>query len=319
MKKILRGLIVSSSIILGVIAYSYASPIYCLTIDDVAQGNGKELVAFPGFHKGEIEIRWIVPNILHDWQHGVASYEVRLSGSPIDTEQKFNNAAVYPQSWKPKAKGEEEKYFLTGLNPGQLYYVSIKATDNADSVEEPQVPEDIITQFGPPPYQGNISNYDPDTGIGSCACAIARAQVIGVSIEGSYNFGEINIGGQAISSGCFSVKNIGDEIITCLLSLNNPPGWTAVQSQPIGHDQYILNVMFNSTKPGSFNNNQHSLSIVPVECGTSPNGKFSGNDEDGVALSSGEVTHLWVEFKAPQTTSIGAPQTISICVSAQSP
>ena len=55
-----------------------------------------------------------------------------------------------------------------------------------------------------------------------------------------------------------------------------------------------------------------------VECGSSPNGKFAGN-ENGVAFSSGEERHLWIQFKAPQTTSIGSPQTISICVSAQSP
>ncbi len=309
MKKILRGFIISSSIILGVIAYSYATsvPGYLLTLDDLA--------AYTGLDRGEIEITWRVPNELSDWQPGVASYEVRYSGSPIDTEEAYNNATIYSQTWTPKAKGELERYMLTGFNPGQLYYISIKATDNA-VLEE--VPEEIIAADGPPPYEGYISNYDPYTGIGSCAYAIARAEIIGISIEGAYDFGEVSAGGDAISTQSFLVRNIGEGVLNCLLKLKNPPGWTAVQSEPIEHNRYILSVMFNSTRPseGSFNNSQHALSTTPAECGSSPDGKFAGN-EDGVGLSVGEFVYLWVEFKAPQTTSIGSPQKISVCVSAQ--
>ncbi len=259
-------------------------------IDDVRYTglNIIDLVALTGFHKGEIDLTWTAPT----GEGAVIEYLVRYSESPIETEEDFGNATVYVQEpiWSPEIPGTKEKHTLN-LNPGTVYYIAVKAEDNLGN-------------------QGELSNT-----VGNCA--MARAQVIGISIEGAYDFGEVSVGEGIISTECFLVKNIGDEVLTCLLNLKNPPGWTAVQSEPTGHNNYILNVMFNSTAPASFSNSQHALSITPVECGTSPTGKFAGN-EDGVALSPGEETDLWVEFKAPQTTSVGAPQAISICVSAQS-
>ncbi len=288
MKKNFVGLIILG-IILGIATYGYADQKGLLTI--------KDFVALTGFHKGEIDITWTVPT-LEESQGNVVEYEVRYSSyNAIKTDTEFINATEYPQTWVPLLEDEIEKHTLTGLDPGTLYYVSIKAKDE-------------LRQWG------YVSNYLPEPATWDCARAVARAKTIGACIEGSYDFGEVKAGSSAVSTDCFRVKNIGDAILTFSLNLKNPPGWTAIQSEPTGHNTYIVNVMFNSVQPasGDFNEIQHSLSITPVECGSSTTGRFAG-DEDGVSIPAGGTRHLWVQFKAPQTTSVGAPQKIFICVS----
>lgn len=289
------GLIILG-VILGSVTYSYADQIWLLTI--------KDLVALTGFHKGEIDLTWTVPKLEVE-QGKITEYLVKWSYDSIKTDEEFENATEYPQAWIPLSEDEIENHTLTGLIPGTLYYISIKAKDEKGQ-------------------WGYVSNYRPPPASWDCARAVARTQVIGVCIEGSYNFGEVKAGEDAVSMDCFLVKNIGEENLTFSLSLINPPGWEAMQTVPTGYNTYILNVMFNSAQPesGDFNETQHSLSTTPVECGLSPYGRFAG-DEDGVDVppppGPGETKHLWVQFKAPQTTSVVSPQKISICVSIQSP
>ncbi len=260
-----------------------------------------DLTVRTGFHKREIDLTWTAPTA----EGEVDEYIVKYSPQPI-TNDNFEAATTYEQvpKWEPNLPGIAEKHILTDLTPGTFYYVAIKAKDIAGN-------------------PGNLYYTKQEQSANKYRGAIARAQTIGACIEGSYDFGGIDAGDKLVSNECFVIKHIGDAVQTYSLNLIDPPGWKAIQSEPTDHNTYILNAMFNSEppSPGDFNENQHALSTEPVECGSSVGGKFAGDDEDGVEVPIGDEgeRHLWVQFKAPQTSSIGAQQKISICVTVQSP
>lgn len=110
-----------------------------------------------------------------------------------------------------------------------------------------------------------------------------------------------------------TVTNGSDCEVNYSLCLVNPPGWYASQTSP-GHDTYVLNSAFSS-RPDSivWNETNHALLILPV---TATSAQFAG-DLTGTNVASGEKRPVWLQFKAPKTTSVTKEQDIEVIINAQ--
>ena len=62
---------------------------------------------------------------------GAARYEVRVSQSPIGSEEDWNSATVVRNSFVPKAAGLTESLRIGELSPGTGYYVAVRGVDAA--------------------------------------------------------------------------------------------------------------------------------------------------------------------------------------------
>ncbi|MHC4601321.1 MAG: fibronectin type III domain-containing protein, partial [Planctomycetota bacterium] len=91
-----------------------------------------DLAASTGTNPGEIDIAWTATG--DDGSTGTATtYVVKTSTSPI-TSANFDSATTYNQSWTPAAAGNAEARTLSGLAPGTIHYVAMKAIDEASNV-----------------------------------------------------------------------------------------------------------------------------------------------------------------------------------------
>jgi hypothetical protein len=62
---------------------------------------------------------------------GVHAYDIRLSSSPIVTEQDWANATPVSNKFVPKNAGQKESLRFGGLSPSTTYYVAVRAVDAA--------------------------------------------------------------------------------------------------------------------------------------------------------------------------------------------
>jgi len=91
------------------------------------------LSASPGAApEGAIDITWTATG--DDAATGTASfYIVKYSLSQITNQGLFDSANTYNQNWSPSPSGTTESKTLTGLTPGQTYYIAIEARDDANN------------------------------------------------------------------------------------------------------------------------------------------------------------------------------------------
>lgn len=102
------------------------------TIDTIPPDQIDDLGALPGNSDGLINLSWTA--VGDDGMIGTArEYTVKFSQNPI-TESNFNSVQSYPYSPKPALAGSSEGMVLSGLTPGQLYYIAVKTTDYADNI-----------------------------------------------------------------------------------------------------------------------------------------------------------------------------------------
>jgi hypothetical protein len=107
---------------------NHASGVDASAIIDVTPPNAiADLSLFPGTNDGEIDLTWTAPG--DDGSTGTAtSYVVKFSTSVMN-DGNFSSASTYMQSWTPVTAGSAENRTMTGLIPGQTYYVAIKTQD----------------------------------------------------------------------------------------------------------------------------------------------------------------------------------------------
>lgn len=116
-------------------------------------------------------------------------------------------------------------------------------------------------------------------------------------------------------AGKITVTNDGQVRTTYALSLVNPQGWTASQTE-IGQNIYILNAAFSlEAESIVWNETNHALSTEQVR---STSTKFAG-DQTGVDVAPNEERTLWLQFKAPSATVITTQQDIEVIINAQVP
>ncbi len=78
---------------------------------------------------GDITVRWTAPGDNED--RGVAAfYDIRFSSSD-STLQAWNAAEVVPGEPLPEQAGTTQEYTISGLLPGETYYLAMKTTDDA--------------------------------------------------------------------------------------------------------------------------------------------------------------------------------------------
>lgn len=132
--------------------------------------------------------------------------------------------------------------------------------------------------------------------------------------EDNIQLGSITAGSTKVSAAGITVTNNGSGANeTYSLSLTNPAGWTASQSAAAA-ETYLLSAAFDADGTGiTWNQGNHALSIAPVVCTAS---KFSA-DQTGVNVPYNEARKLWLQFKAPTSTTVKTEQNIVITVTAQ--
>ncbi|MBA3052143.1 MAG: hypothetical protein FP827_03520, partial [Candidatus Omnitrophica bacterium] len=104
--------------------------------DITAPSTVTDLYAFTGDNQGEIKLSWTAMG--DDGTIGAASsYVLRYSTvGAIESENDFNVAADYANTWTPLPSGSLEQKTLTGLSPGVTHWFAIKARDNALNMSE---------------------------------------------------------------------------------------------------------------------------------------------------------------------------------------
>jgi len=112
-----------------------------------------------------------------------------------------------------------------------------------------------------------------------------------------------------------TVTNTGNTAETYSLMLIDPLPWKSSQSE-IGREQYILNASFASASSAiSWNENRHALS---VNARPSTDILFA-SDQTGVNVPVSEERKLYLQFKAPSSTSMTKEQEIKVIINAQLP
>ena len=97
--------------------------------DQTAPGAITDLVASPGVSIGEIDIVWTAPG--DDGNLGTADHYVIKASNLAITESNWNSVTTMGNPPSPLAAGSHQSWTLTGLTPGQLYYVAVKAVDES--------------------------------------------------------------------------------------------------------------------------------------------------------------------------------------------
>ncbi|MFH1784753.1 MAG: hypothetical protein ABH868_07710 [bacterium] len=165
----------------------------------------------------------------------------------------------------------------------------------------------------------DITTYvDSITYIGAAASTDITVTVqgvtLGVSITGTVDFGNVQMGSQTVSTNALVVTNTGSTAETFSLSLVNPSVWTAVNTTP-GNETYVLGAIFNTGGPAiaNFIAPEDSVIDLPRQCTSTV---FAGN-ATGTFVPMGVSKDLWLLFKAPVQTSSTTQQSIRLIVSAE--
>jgi chitodextrinase len=99
------------------------------SLDTTPPSSINDLSALPGVNDGEINLSWTAPG--DDGMVGRAiAYEIRYSPNEI-TEGNWMSAVPWVGSPPPANSGETESLTLGSLVPGDMYYVGIRAFDDA--------------------------------------------------------------------------------------------------------------------------------------------------------------------------------------------
>lgn len=144
---------------------------------------------------------------------------------------------------------------------------------------------------------------------------VTIAHSLSVNItEDNLSLGSVATGATAVSTTPVIVTNNGTGISESYsLSLTNPAGWTASQTNA-GAETYVLNAGFSNAVSGiSWDNADHALSTTSQ---AATDVKFAG-DQTGSQVPYNAVRKLWFQFKAPTVTTVNAEQNIIITITAQ--
>lgn len=102
------------------------------TVDETPPNAINDLQVETGSLTGSISLNWTAPG--DDDFNGVASlYEIRYSQSEID-ESNWLSSSLFLAPPVPANSGETEGVTISNLNPGEIYYVAIKAYDDMGNI-----------------------------------------------------------------------------------------------------------------------------------------------------------------------------------------
>ena len=100
--------------------------------DLIPPGSITNLTGNAGSGPGKITLTWTAPG--DDGRSGTAHhYKVRYSNQPV-SDQTWDQAEVYSQTWTPVTGGLGEYRIISGFNPGQTCHLAIKTVDEAGNI-----------------------------------------------------------------------------------------------------------------------------------------------------------------------------------------
>lgn len=240
-----------------------------------------DLVGTVGPTIGSVNLSWTAPS----GNRANTGYILKYSTTYFNNQSGFNSATTYTDStsWIPAAPGTTETKTITGLVPGQTYYFAIETTDESGD-------------------QSDLSNI---------LYIVARANGIGINVDGDIDLGEMRTGETKSSSNPIVVKNIGGVPVTLSLRVINPPGWYAGTNNSVADQYIIMGAFATAVTQVSWDIGNHSISDVAAICTST---RFVG-DLTGVSVPLDGIRPLWINFTAPSSISMGtSTQTIRLII-----
>ena len=67
---------------------------------------------------------------------GTAAYDIRWSHMPITNELEWDSATIVSNTYVPHPRGQAESLRINGLEPGQTYYMAVRAADGAGRLSD---------------------------------------------------------------------------------------------------------------------------------------------------------------------------------------
>ena len=135
--------------------------------DQIAPARVTNLSATPGTQDGQIRLSWTAPG--DDGYDGIATrYVLKFSTTPV-TSLSWGSATTYATPPTPLPGGQVQTFTMTGLTPGQQYYLGIRAFDEKGNTG-PVSNSPLAFAFGILPPSPLQSSYDPQAAILSLSC-----------------------------------------------------------------------------------------------------------------------------------------------------
>ncbi len=242
---------------------------------------------------GDVKLSWIAPG--DDGTAGNLTGKFRIDYATYTKSWNYNTYQI-EISTSNLSPLTSNLYTLTGLHGGVTYYFRIWTRDEDTGANSP----------------GNwslISNA-------STACVV---KVIGISVStNTYNFGEISVSSQAVSTTTIIVTNTGNITETYSIKGSSAIGgttpWT-LSSSP-GHNQYCLYAAFHNVQPSTSSFKTDDLLTYSLQ--TCTTAQFSiDNTESGKGVLKTEQRNIWFMIKTPTSVSTTAQKTATVTISAE--
>ncbi|MCD6422929.1 MAG: fibronectin type III domain-containing protein, partial [Elusimicrobia bacterium] len=270
-----------SDISYGATVWVRISPAAITTLSALAEGDG------------DVKLTWIAPG--DDGTVGNLTGKFRIDYATYTKSWNYNTYQI-EISTSNLSPLTSNLYTLTGLHGGVTYYFRIWTRDEDTGANSP----------------GNwslISNA-------STACVV---KVIGISVStNTYNFGEISVSSQAVSTTTIIVTNTGNITETYSIKGSSAIGgttpWT-LSSSP-GHNQYCLYAAFHNVQPSTSSFKTDDLLTYSLQ--TCTTAQFSiDNTESGKGVLKTEQRNIWFMIKTPTSVSTTAQKTATVTISAE--
>jgi len=122
-------------------------------------------------------------------------------------------------------------------------------------------------------------------------------------------------------NGEIAVTNSGSENVKYEVQLQDPAGWTAVDTAPASPDQYRLSGLFHpdqATGPDFERTGPSHNDVISTTPRTCDGTRFAtGTSEDGYDVPPGAAQGLYFDFDAPPSTAVSSQQAIRITITAK--
>ncbi|MBU1152665.1 hypothetical protein KKB84_01650 [bacterium] len=152
-------------------------------------------------------------------------------------------------------------------------------------------------------------------------------QTISVSVtsNGTWNMGMVGVGSTTTMTNNqkITILNDGNGSQTYTLQVTNTGGpWTASSTESNGQDKFVLSGVFSATADtgvvgANFNTGTNDDVIKSTDPKTATTENYAAETNataNGVSVSAGEARALWLQFKAPSSSTVNTQQTIAVTI-----
>ncbi len=277
-----------SEISVGATAYCRVAPAAVTALSALAEDDG------------DVALTWIAPG------------DDGTNGSISDGQWKIRYATYSAADWTTASSGwtdYDDKYeflidtscaalsersrTMTGLRGGVIYYFRLWTRDENTGINAP----------------GNWSEISN----GSTATVV---KVIGVSVStDTYNFGEVALSSQAVSTTTIIVTNTGNVSETYSIKGSSAIGgiapWTL--SDTVGNDKFALYTAFHNVETSTSTFGVEDRLTYEYAASTATKFSIDGT-QTGVAVAKDDERKIWIMIKMPTTTTTSVQKKATVTV-----